>query len=865
MLARHLMARYLYVLAMLVTDEGYFLDSTTGASNVQWFTEIGLNAQQKRELAVRRLAQWAVNVVDFMDSDNIMTPFEYDAYPFSNTDPTTGNLKVPGNPGITWAVDGIVDDGSGQLSQDDTKPWRRLVWGCENQPALLMESWAIHNRNVADTDFDDGVKKRRDQDNDGTTKLTAPGQEDPTLDQTRIPQGSAFFEIYATHNAHAPIQSGDLYDYNAATQTWFLNLGKLAPPSSDGSTPSYPVWRMVISESHVSNANNDVFARITAHPDTASFEPEQYRGAAATPAVGPAPTGAFSLMPANVAGLAVPGEAANVQIDRIIWLAQLRPSSQHLDNDRIYFNRSGNAELGPGQYAIVGPRSKTIVGSDATAAGTQKWGNPSKMIFSLSPTVSFTSASGAPLIPAVGVNIQAPLGIVVAGSIPNNVMDPTTGAAAPWTSAGQPRSTNFPEGIGISISEPLYSASNYYPEPKEKNTAASTLLGTNVIDAYGDLSETDSTKLFRDDPLDSRGVMPLKKDNILPTGTTSAYKHVFLQRLANPLAPYNPLSNPYLTIDWMPIDLTVFNGEDSFDKEKTAMHTGLPENQWDPDDSTPSTTANTNIHFGTRERIDYTPGAQIVQPPLAGTNQTFNIWTQASAFSDTTTRNAALTSIFKYDLTPSTTSLGFLNHSYGAPWKTGDMPAPPNASYIGAAFAAPGGVGPGAPQPFPWLTWNNRPYTSPAELMLVPASSPGRFMHEFALPVNNNKPYDDGASVINQRAPFSHLLNFFSSSKTTNKTPNLANILEYVQVQSPFVGTETVLSPTKFAWDFTAGGAEPVGTEGLHPPFNMVSNYRDPGKVNINTINGSPVWNTALGGAPEQFFDAWAAIRHRWN
>ena len=62
---------------------------------------------------------------------------------------------------------------------------------------------------------------------------------------------------------------------------------------------------------------------------------------------------------------------------------------------------------------------------------------------------------------------------------------------------------------------------------------------------------------------------------------------------------------------------------------------------------------------------------------------------------------------------------------------------------------------------------------------------------------------------------------------------------------------------------------EPVGTAGLHPPFNMVSNYRDPGKVNINTIAGafvfvdptdpskgiklaSNVWNATIGGDPSQ-------------
>ena len=57
------------------------------------------------------------------------------------------------------------------------------------------------------------------------------------------------------------------------------------------------------------------------------------------------------------------------------------------------------------------------------------------------------------------------------------------------------------------------------------------------------------------------------------TGTYDDYKTAFLQRLANPLWPWNPETghsrhdprfpvNPYVTVDFIPINLTVFNGED---------------------------------------------------------------------------------------------------------------------------------------------------------------------------------------------------------------------------------------------------------------------------------------------------------------
>ena len=44
-------------------------------------------------------------------------------------------------------------------------------------------------------------------------------------------------------------------------------------------------------------------------------------------------------------------------------------------------------------------------------------------------------------------------------------------------------------------------------------------------------------------------------------GTTTNYK-TLLQRLANPSAAYNAVLNPDLTVDRMPVDLTVFNGTD---------------------------------------------------------------------------------------------------------------------------------------------------------------------------------------------------------------------------------------------------------------------------------------------------------------
>jgi hypothetical protein len=70
-----------------------------------------------------QMAQYAVNFVDFRDSDQIMTGFEF-VYDLS----TTG-----------WFVDGQLDGGS----SDNADPNRGLVWGVEAPQVVINETYAI--------------------------------------------------------------------------------------------------------------------------------------------------------------------------------------------------------------------------------------------------------------------------------------------------------------------------------------------------------------------------------------------------------------------------------------------------------------------------------------------------------------------------------------------------------------------------------------------------------------------------------------------------------------------------------------------------------------------------------------------------
>ncbi len=94
--------------------------------------------------------------------------------------------------------------------------------------------------------------------------------------------------------------------------------------------------------------------------------------------------------------------------------------------------------------------------------------------------------------------------------------------------------------------------------------------------------------------------------------------------------------------------------------------------------------------------------------------------------------------------------------------------------------------------------------------------------------------------------PYPYLLPFFASEKSaaTNAgtAPQLYRLLEYVGVPSRFVQTETFINPNSFG---SAGGQVT-----FFPPFNRISAYRDPGKMNLNTMYTQDQFNGLMGYFP---------------
>jgi len=755
MYARQQYAKYLYVMMMLLTDQGFAWSTETIPPNYA-------------ELTARRIAQWAINVVDFRDSDGIMTPFEYDVNPFNG-----------------WSVDGVVGYGSPDDSNPGMYPDRRIVWGCEAPEVVLTETLAFHDRRVDDTNTD---KKTDD-----------PMMKDKDYDQVRVPQGSLFLELYCTGNGNnsvAAARSGDLYTNTAGV--WKLDLAKLALA---GGGYQYPVWRVVITSSTTASPANNLMQRL--HPSAAGSRPD-------TSNFDPVPVAGVS--PGSVFDTTAPGP---VTAERVVWFTNGIPNIPQAEKDISFCNTGGfsPAGLSPGQYAVVGPRPTTYVGlANGLAA-------PQTFSFNLSAQGPFNytpanaggpnSSSSYPALPIICSLAMPPTG---------------------W--GGSP--------IGLNVSEPMpqwnlgvYIANTYYQTPTMP----------------GPTGETDTYPAPLDKPLDGSNDGPVTIPNAplvlagYTTGVRSNFKNALLQRLANPLIAFDAVANPYITVDWQAIDLAVFNGQ------------ATPPAP-DPDDGTAA--ALTTLKVGSRERSSLVPTMN---------SNFWNLLNETDVLSPaypTSPRNVTPPiAVFDFNIYQ---SLGFLNRSLGRPWAGG---APTTMVPANQAYANAPDPTQGTQHPFPWLTWNNRPYVGAHELMMVPATSAEELMRRFSTD-SGMSPYAPGTGAF--QAPFGHLFNFFMTADAAGpaKASYLYRILDYVHVPSRFIGTETMLNPQRYATFLPTQPREELLASQYHPPFNRVSNYREPGRININTMNAqvgaptSPAWNAILNGAQatpaEPTFPNWQSI-----
>jgi len=452
------------------------------------------------------------------------------------------------------------------------------------------------------------------------------------------------------------------------------------------------------------------------------------------------------------------------------------------DTQRYYPSTPGTTILPPGRYALLGPAEKT----NKTAE------NPRVTYLGIPNSTTLTASQTEADVPN---NAARRIELNPSDTPPIQVQN--NGAFNfPAANVKRPIVVLIDEPHRLSVTEPTDKGSDsYYPD---------TDAGAGGSGAEYDESGTSYAGYQKpfDAPLDKTRPGDIW-DTVRKDGYYPHYRVIHLQRLANPLAAYHPKANPYVTVDTAPIDLITFNG--IADDSAHADHSGG------------------NLSYAvTRERGEWNDP----------NNPTVNtLWGHEPENQTPQDRGAGTQD---YRLRPNLGhSLGFLNYHLNK----GGSPPRRLPTRTGQYLGDP-------QQPFPWLTWLNRPFVNQYELLLVPAASPYELLHNYRTVIGVPNPYQP--SGLND-LPFPHLANFFQSGRTPRGTnpirnaPLLYRLFDYVGVPSPYIYTEIQVPPDR--------AAASTG-HFFRPPFNRIPLYREPGRVNINTLASPGVGEGLVSAFP---------------
>ncbi|MBX3432769.1 MAG: hypothetical protein KF847_05580 [Pirellulales bacterium] len=867
---RTLLARHLFVLAL-----------NTAAPD-----DYDPRTKAKDAALARQIAQWAINVVDFRDADNIMTAFEYDANPFDG-------WKVDDNPGTIDYVAGAPDNAG---AAGDTVGG--LVWGAERPELIISEQMAWHDRRTEDTRLEDPNQGEDAAYYDAQQALLDPKRYDLDYDQLTRPQGFWAIELYNPWEPSAGAQ-GD----TRLTSTMRPGAMSVAQPGRD----------LGVNLAATSVANDP--RRATPRPSPV-WRIVSYRDALRTDPAGPT-------LPKDPDAQPPRGKDQLLRLtqpDRSVYFTGTAIGDPGYGDDGVAFFSSATNEnhnlwvrpVRPGRYTVVTSGFRLQGGGDTEFVnhlgnfdGTSKeqgpglrfrvgtgglFGRPDNrpiewlrndLVGSLrSPTVSAA-------FDLQGFETGWPMAdVAIIDSVDaNSVYERNRNQRIPVTPSGNAIRRR------LTLSEPAlgYQRGGRYrdiggnndtqwvdADPVIRNQDQQARMQAAPRFPYhpeGEYQDGNGQSKPIDTPLDDPTMRYDGETRLATRGLITNYQWIYLQRLANPLLPWNPapgtvfnaagvdqyrndmVVNPYLTIDDNSANLFVFNGV----KNQNSNDTGAGE-QFNPTFQPPKHSSQNEaaVDFASMER-GWSQDPQ--QNRLNNVLQNVNPWLSENPWVNGRPRarpggtarvGAAAASPPPFRGKPRW-SMGYLNESFDRD---------------------DNGNGVVPDQPFPMMAWNNRPYQSEAELMLVPAQRSSQLLRSTGVVDTASTARTDQAWPYAAATPipisrytradqpnkygFGYTLNFFYEGQgggidpqptptppanTTFAPAGMAAMLDLVEVKSEFAGTDTWLNPQKFSV------ANPQATPSYDDvivrfmaPNNSVSNQREPGKINLNTINSFDVY-----------------------
>ena len=678
-----------------------------------------------------------------------------------------------------WDVNHVLNDATLNGGGAENPALTRVVWGVERPEMLITETMANHDR--ATEDRDDEFDSTLEPDRRHTPNHPSRGQ-DQSLDSRFVPRTSAFIELYNPWFT-APQVNNFNHSYPAELYgAGGIDLARMAGAS--------PVWQIVIT--------GIGGPRLATSPNGTTKAPS-------------------GLLPgAYLDDTDDPrfGRLVERDVLRRVYFAEPTAGGVEFTGNKVYFPAPtiDVGELPPGQHAILG--SSGIVDGDQhhSYLGTRMDGDLSQTRrITLDPTnlsveqVFFDAGTRRITSSTTLASNVIPIGMQTAGPRSLSATDPTDGYGS-----------LVPPGVSIATD----------------------------ADGFEFLTEV------IDEPLDTRhpellwGL--LRSDSI----HRRLRRFVHLRRLANPLVPHDQVLNPYLTIDSMAMPVNSFNGvagvsdieemnqigEQVVDENGKRIRTLTPQavtSQERSSNSLYARNATGGIMFSAGNRaIDSERLRMFWQSGQMGLEQQAEVLYFSEDF------ESADGHFHSFNFR---NSFGELDVAYRLAGDRQFLQTTPSTSG------------------FPALTWNNRPFISHLELANVPYTSSYRLLHQFSVKDNSGKHNvfraagRPSGTRYGCSGTFPHLLGFnadrdanetapgnASSPGESNKATNLCRVMDYLEVPSRYIGTETFLNPNDFNSSGQASGL------GLNAPFNKVSNYRYPGKININTIFDERVWRGLL-------------------
>ena len=870
-LRRQVLARDLYVTAMTLIDPPSPMATPA----------------DRRALA-RRMAQWAINVVDFRDPDNIMTAFEYDATPFNgwapdaNTATTNDAVNVNGTNKLLYGADNAVG-GIGTNADEGG-----VVWGAEGAELVMTETMAWHDRRTTDesspiesSNFVGGFAEP-------AAFVTDPADWDYDFDQLYRPRGACFVELYcplaanpaANADTHAIGNGTDDFDFDGAIdpigQDSGIDLARTH--TGDRSNPGDPVWRLAVYQRP---AGMDAL-------DCADWDPD-----AVDEKARPYDTSALK----------------KIDVDRCIYFATIDTSdasqlSRLKDMDPSdgveFFTTLEMSSVRPGRFMVVGsgePQDGTgrkMLGSDIYGANIGDKGataseqrrielrpndlvNPIKFIEPMNTTDQLGDelALQDPDLPNRAITDVALI---------TNALSSTGPSALKRKFTITEPAKGYPGDDPAADSAVIPGAPPPNPAPLPFYDGDATEEGR-----YGNIAQAQAY----DTPLDDNrlaidGERRLSLDSNFDTDEAlivEGYSMLYLQRLANPMRPYNRDTNPYRTVDSMSANASVFNGRygDPINPGGEVFQPAEePDNPGTKPPAIEYSSDHAANHLASLQRgyavdqiaransTEYQSNVMSYEPPNAepgpltagGIPDPEN--KQLAGFGVQTVRKNQFFGAFPHNNStihavnaiPDMT-LGRMNNAF--------LPKPAQVAVKARNISS---IAPNdlmtPEEPYPWLTWNNRPFAGSHELLMVPRSSSTMLLREFSGQVNSANPFTKADVPKKVPAPnptfdtqpvytaqenqgsFGHLPNMqLAETPESTKLPDvpagLYRVLDYLHVPSPYVGLETWLSPVSFGSTNVTDVNDPRYL--MQPPFNRISEFREPGKVNVNTVTSAEVWD----------------------